>query len=570
MNKFCRVLALILAVLMLVTMATACKKSDDDDWESIDKNQDAFDYPEDDPEDEGSESEGGKENSSGNVTEKEEGKGNSKDPEKENSKDPEKEDEKEDEKEEAPPIDKVVEEYDATKKYDVASNPLLAESKPLNTGTAVSFDIDTTGFVKNNIKLADLKGKTLTLITSVKYGVFNYDGPNGEYLSEWDWFKSLKTEYGLNIKYIESRFTEAISQILTYMNAGKALDVIPTHMGGFPLYLNLSQPLDPYINLQNIDNSPGVDTMTLKATRYGGGYRCIAPIGTVDVIWYDQSRTEELGLTDPHKLWQQDKWDWDAWRDYISSAPQTTNSGMKIAAWANINYHVFAATDGIQIIELDTESDKMKIKNNWMDERVLRAITYYESAVKAVQNGNDLGVGGGGVLMVGDVLMGETVVLMNDYDTKDEYAKNHKVNWVPYPKSPYDTGRYVALNFGYTCMLPKKMKSASNAPYAVKYMELWATRFTEAMFDYLATTKFLQFNYQQRKEYFEFCIENTYFPISMNEWRNLGNDVDEAMRAANTGYIYAFSNRNMNVATEHAKVANIVAKAIDYAVAFAE
>ena len=279
---------------------------------------------------------------------------------------------------------------------------------------------------------------------------------------------------------------------------------------------------------------------------------------------------EEFGLTDPHTLWEQDKWDWDAWRDFISSAPQTTNSGMKIAAFANGNYHVFAATDGIQIIELDTESEKMNIKNNWMDERVLRAITYYADAYKSVQNGNDLGVGGGGVLMVGDVLMGETVVLMNDYDERDEYAKNHQVNWVPYPKSPYDTGRYVALNFGYTVMLPKKMKTASNAPYAVKYMELWASRFTEAMFDYLATTKYLQFDYEQRKEYFTFCIENTYFPISMNEWRNLGNDVDEAMRAANTGYIYCFSNRNMNVATEHAKVANIVQKAIDYAVAFAE
>lgn len=155
-------------------------------------------------------------------------------------------------------------------------------------------------------------------------------------------------------------------------------------------------------------------------------------------------------------------------------------------------------------------------------------------------------------------------------DERDEYAKNHQVNWVPYPKSPYETGRYVALNFGYTVMLPKKMKTASNAPYAVKYMEIWATRFTQAMFDYFATTKYLQFDYTQRKEYFEFCIENTYFPISMNEWRNLGNDVDEAMRAANTGYIYAFGNRNMNVATEHAKVANIVQKAIDYALAFAE
>ena len=573
MKRFCKVIAVILAVLMLVTMATACKQSDDDEWEPVASDDDgSFTEEGDDHEEEGSESKPGKEDSSGEETVKDPEKEDEKDPEKEDEKDPEKEDEKEDEGE-TPTIDKVIEEYDGTKKYDVESNPLLAESKPINTGIGVSFDLDTTGFVKNNVKLADLKGKTFTLITAIKYGSFQYKGPDGEQLDEWTWWKALKDEYGINVKYIESRFTEAVSQALTYMNAGKALDIIPTHIGGFPMYLNLSQPVDPYINLQNIGNSPGVDEMTLEQTRYGGGYRCISPIGCVDVLWYDQSRVQELGLVDPHTLWEQDKWDWDAWRSFIQSAPQTSSSGLRLAACSISGVEVIWAwpmTDGVNPIALDNESEEMNIINNWNDDRVVRALTYFGDAYKSVRNGADTGDGGGGVIFEGTVLMGETVVLMNNYDTYEPYAQNHKINWVPYPKSPYDTGRYVAYNFGYTMMIPKKVKNQSNIPYAVKFMELWATRYTEAMFDYLATAKFLQFDYEQRKEYFEFCISNTYFGLQMNSWRFLGEADKAAMLDAETGYIYAFSNRNLNVATLHSKVANVVEKAIKDCINYAQ
>ncbi len=454
---------------------------------------------------------------------------------------------------------------------DPGINPLLVENKPINKRISPSFNIDTTGFVKNYVGLADLKGKTLTMVTPVKYGVFNYYGPNGEYLSEWDWFEGLKEEYGLNIKYIESQYMSAIGQILTYMNAGKTLDVVPTHRGGLPLYLNLSRPLDPYINIQNMKNSPGVSAITLEQTRYGGGYRCISPVGTVDVLWYDQSRVEEFGLQDPHKLWQQDRWDWNAWRSFISSVPPTRFDGTKLAAFTSNDPLALTVTDSIHSIQLDSQSATMNILNNWMDERVLRAVTYYESAYKSIQNGTDLGLDGRNVFMVGDVMMGNTVVLMNNYDQVDSYAQVHKVNWVPYPKSPYETGRYAAINFGYTMMLPKIMKNESNAPYAVKFMELWATRFTEAMVDHLSTAKYLRFDHKQKNEYFQFCMENTYFSISsINEWKGLGLDIEEAMRAPNTGYLNSFSNRNLNVATEHIKVANVVQKAIDYAVGFAQ
>ena len=61
---------------------------------------------------------------------------------------------------------------------------MITEAKEPNTKIEPSFDIDTTGSVKNDIKVKDLKGKSLTLITAVYYGIFRYKGPNGERLTE--------------------------------------------------------------------------------------------------------------------------------------------------------------------------------------------------------------------------------------------------------------------------------------------------------------------------------------------------------------------------------------------------
>jgi ABC-type glycerol-3-phosphate transport system substrate-binding protein len=81
--------------------------------------------------------------------------------------------------------------------------------------------------------------------------------------------------------------------------------------------MNLSQPLDPYVNTNLIGNSPGVDLRTLEQTKWGGTYRCIAPIGAVDVIWYNESMVEQLGLKDPHTAWKNGKWNWEAWKEFL-------------------------------------------------------------------------------------------------------------------------------------------------------------------------------------------------------------------------------------------------------------
>ncbi len=553
MKKFSKLLAMILAVLMLVTLSTACKKQEEEfvfeDGEGVVK-------------DIGDE----KDNEKGDDEKDDKVETNEKqdDEKKDEEKDEEKKDEekKDEEKEEKPSddIEQIKEEYIEEYKYDPQRNPLIAESKKPNTGVKPSFDIDQTGFVKNNIQTKDLKGKTLTLITAVTYDTFQYKNEKGEQIGEWEWWDALKKEYGLQIKYIKSRFDKSVSQCLSYMNSGKALDIVPTHYAGFPKFLNLSQPLDPYVNVQNLGNSPGVDLNTLESSRYGGGYRCISAVGVIDTLWYCQSLVEELGLIDPHTLYEQDKWDWDAFANFIKSVPATTPDGKKLYSFARAigsNAFMIAISNGVIPIEIDTKSDKANLINNWTDQRAIDAYSYLSSVLQPAQTGGSFYK----MYTDGDTLMSNTVTLMPTYDTgaKTLYCHGKKYNWVPWPKANTDTGRYACFNYGYTMMLARKLKNQSNAIYAVKFMELWATRFTEAMFDFLSTTSYLNFDYEDRKEYFEFATQDCYFMLQMNSWNMVDEDENEALYQ----FWKSVYTQGLNPVTECQKTANLAQKAID-------
>lgn len=580
MRKFCKLFALILAVLMLVTMTTACKSGAEDDW-NVSVDDDAFgdDTGEQknntpDQDDETGENNGEQNNASDDNTPSG---GDSKDPAGDDSNKPSGDasdgNEQTPSGDNADKFEEIVDEYDGTKKYNMENNPLLAESKGLNHGIMPSFDVDTTGFVKNDIKLADLKGKSFHFFTASSASNFFYTDQNGKQIGERDWFELLKSELGLTIKYTVSHHNKSHSQIMTYMNAGKALDLIPTHVGGMPLYFKLSQSINPYVNLQNIGNSPGVDEMTLEETKYGGEYHCIAPIGAVDMLVYNQSLVEELNLKDPHTMWQNDEWDWNAWRAFMASIPTKTSDGKDLFAinvGVNSWWYAFPLTNGVTIVDLDSESKEFNLINNWNDERAIEAVTFFADTIKSVKDTTtpaDGNTASGteevyGKLFDGTLMMSNRVRLMVDFANTD-YAKTRKYNWVPYPKGTGENGRYAVHSMGIAMSIPKIVKNKNNIPYAIKFSELWANRCTESIFDYFEEQPHLKFTYAQKKEYFEFCVKNTYFGLQMNEWRNLSGENFNAMRDASTGYIWAAFLPEINAATKHREVYNVVEQAIE-------
>ena len=566
MNRFCKVLAVLLAMLMLVTMATACKKSDDDFDAFLDGSNSSDSGFGDDGSDDAT-NDDGNDDAGDNATDS--GKDSDKDSDKDSNKGNSSSGNGQgaitnnadaDEKEQS----KVEENYDGTMKYDFKNNPLLAKSKPINHGEKPSFDIDTTGFVKN-VKVKDLKGKTLTAITSLEVSNFIYRGEKGEQLNEWTWFESLKKTYGVNFKYIESRWDKAPSQILTYMNAGKQLDIIPTHRSGLAMLMNLSQPLDPYINMKYVNNSPGIDTRTMEQSKRHDGYRCIAPIGAVDVIWYNATMTKSLGLKDPYTLWKEDKWDWDAFRSYQMSIPTTApNGNTKLKPFyqsAGDSIFFWPRTNGVDVFEFQVGKDKTTIVSNFDDERCLSAWTFYSDLMNQIgysDRSSENSDGGAGLFTQGSAIMGCTLYLMKDWSDSD-FACSQQFRWVPYPKGPDKDGECIAMNYGNTMMLPKKMKNQSNIPYALKVMEIWANRFTEAIYDYLQEPYF-NFTYAERVEFFNFASQHNYFN-SAGGWRNLltGDDYTAYKEFEKSFY----DNTTYNTTTAAKKVSNLVAKAVN-------
>ena len=98
-------------------------------------------------------------------------------------------------------------------------------------------------------------------------------------------------------------------------------------------------------------------------------------------------------------------------------------------------------------------------------------------------------------------------------------------------------------------MLPKKTTKPDNVPIALKFMELWATRFTESIFDNLQTFEYYCFNYRQRKQYFDFVTQNVVFALPKNDF---GNSYDTNFFKCFTG------DSEYVVADEASKARNIV------------
>ena len=580
MNRFCKIIAVLLAMLMLATMATACKRSDDEFAEllgpnnngggfiseDLSENQDAANDKEPTEDNEPNNSTDNTEE--GNADENADAGNNTVAGDKENNSNDHEENAGNDAAEnvnsdaDEDKQNQIIEDFDATKKYDFASNPLLAESKPLNDNVEPGFDIDTTGFVKNGIKVSDLKGKSLTMITALEQANWFYYGPNGETYDEWTWFESLKKTYGLNFKFIESRFDKAPQQMIAYMNAGKQLDIIPTHRSAFPQFILLSQGLDPYINTKYVDNSPGVDSRTLEQTKWDGTYRCIGPIGAVEVMWYNETMVESLGLDDPHKLWKEGKWDWEAWKSFVVAVPVNAPNGKtKLCPWAMSEGNAWdwwARTNGVAVFDAKTENNKTTIISNFEHPDALEAWTFYSDTIKSVDalNRRSENHVQDSLYKDGATIMCYTAYLMRDY-YPFEYARTQRYNWVPYPKGPAEGGECVVMNYGNTMMLPKKVKNQSNIPYAVKLMEIWANRFTEALNDYFQAP-FYRWTYEQRIEYFNYAAKNNQFSLGARVFGVLTGD---DLKHYNNFY-KSFYSPDWNTATEAAKVKNVVEKAL--------
>lgn len=443
-------------------------------------------------------------------------------------------------------------------KYNFDQNPLINRDRKQNDGAMPSFNIDDTGFVRAGTKIADLKGKTVTFFTADNFAAWSYRNKKGETIDEWDWFAELKKEIGLNVKYTVKQHEESVEAALQAMNTGKACDIIYSNHVVFPSSLCISRSITEVVNINDLGSSPGVCKNTMDVAKWGNTLRLIAPIGVVDVIWYNQTLTQELNLSDPHLMWENGAWNWDSFRKYMFSVPATNRNGESLVAfvqWPSNASYIWPSTNGTPRIYIDADADKPTLINNWLNPKTLEAWDFITNVCNNVNYGCSTEISPGNQkehmgLYLGTTIMSATMYTQVYRDT--EYSKTVQINWVPYPKSGTDTGQEICQYYGFGMMLPRTTKDKNNVDIALKFMELWATRFTETLFDNLYTFEYYNFNYMQRKQYFDFVTENVVFALAMN-------DFNGSTLSQETNFFKCFEgDATYNVKTEAEKGGNIV------------
>ena len=444
-------------------------------------------------------------------------------------------------------------------KYNFDQNPLINRDRQQNKTWEPSFEIDDTGFVRAGTKKADLKGKTLAFFTSDNFAAWSYRNAKGETVDEWSWFKELKSELGLNIKYTVKQHMKSTTAALQAMNAGKQCDIIYSNHVVFPSSICITRSITEFVNINNLGSSPGVCKTTMDICKWGNTLRLISPIGVVDVIWYNQTLTQELGLSDPHVMWEKGVWNWTSFKDFMLSAPKTTKTGEKLIAfvqWPSNASYIWPSTNGAPRIYIKAEAEVPTLINNWDNPLCISAWEFITTVCNSVNYGSSSETSAGVQpehmgMYEGTTLMSATMYTQVYRDT--EYSKHVQINWVPYPKSTTETGTEIAQYYGFGMMLPRKTVKEDNVNIALKFMELWATRFTETVFDNPHTFEYYNFNYKQRKQYFDFVTKNVVFALAMN-------DFDGTTVGSDTNFFKCFKGDSAyNVKTEAAKASNLVA-----------
>ena len=465
--------------------------------------------------------------------------------------------------------------------FNFDNNPLINLDKTINEYVLPSFNIDETGFVRSGTKLQNLMGKTLVFYTGEDFAAWSYRNAKGETIDEWKWFEKLRDEIGLSVKYTVTSRKIAGMKSFQDMTAGKQCDIIYSTQFSYPASLAISRSMTDLISINDIGSSPGVCKTTMDICKWGDTLRVIAPIGVVDVLWYNATLAQEFGLSDPHTMWEADKWDWNAYSNFLKSVPQKTRDGKDLTAMVHWNYsnsYIWPLTTGTPHISIYADASAPTIINNWEAPSTIRAWEFatgvhntvnYAGPASEDSPGNQKEYNG---LYEGTTLMAGTMYPQIYRDT--EYSKHVRINWVPYPMEKTRTlsqmqevinNKYsgsevkpaashdgIAQTLGYGMLLPKTTVKEDNVNAALKFMELWATRFTESFFDNLGVYEYYGFNYLQKKQYFDFVTQNVALGLPMNNFS--GSEI-----STNSNFFDCFSGEpTYNVRTEATKISDMV------------
>ncbi len=175
--------------------------------------------------------------------------------------------------------------------------------------------------------------------------------------------------YGAKIQYIETTNATQFDDLATAILGGQSPDIFVYDWRSFPYDINKGQyqPIDSIVDWNDpmwADVKDQADLFTWKGEHY------IAPFGygfnDFQILMYNKSTVESMGLDDPYELYEEGKWDWDVFVDMMKTFTGGDESLYGISGWWT-NAFVYTAGDTI------VKYDGTNFTNNLYSQKVERA-----------------------------------------------------------------------------------------------------------------------------------------------------------------------------------------------------
>lgn len=175
--------------------------------------------------------------------------------------------------------------------------------------------------------------------------------------------------YGAKVEYIPTTNSTQFDDLATAIVGGTSPDIFIYDWRSFPYDINKGQyqPIDSLIDWEDpmwADVKDQADKYIWKGERY------VAPLGyafnDTQVLMYNKTVVEDLGLDDPYELYEAGNWNWDVFIEMMETFKGGDDSLYGISGWwAN----AFVYTSGDTMVTYDGE----KFTNNLYSSKIERA-----------------------------------------------------------------------------------------------------------------------------------------------------------------------------------------------------
>lgn len=209
----------------------------------------------------------------------------------------------------------------------------------------------------------DISGKTLKWMG---FYDLNPTNDNPERSTEVALFEDT---YGAKIEYVQTTNSTQFDDLATAILGGQSPDIFVYDWRSFPYDINKGQyqPIDSLVDWSDpmwADVKDQADMFTWKGEHY------VAPFGygfnDFQILMYNKSTVEDMGLDDPYELYEKGKWDWDVFVDMMKTFTGGDESLYGISGWwAN----AFVYTSGDTLVKYDGTN----FTNNLYSSQVERA-----------------------------------------------------------------------------------------------------------------------------------------------------------------------------------------------------